>query len=51
MEGIASLSGEYGADLPPVAASVVIGAASVIAIFLIVDSKILGGMFTGSVKG
>jgi multiple sugar transport system permease protein len=51
MVGIASLRGEYGADIPLVAAAVVIGAAPVIAIFLIFQRKILGGIMVGSVKG
>lgn len=51
MVGIASLRGEYGADIPLVAACVVIGAAPVIAIFLIFQKKILGGIMVGSVKG
>jgi multiple sugar transport system permease protein len=51
MVGIAALRGEYGADIPLVAASVVIGAAPVIAIFLIFQRKILGGILIGSVKG
>jgi multiple sugar transport system permease protein len=51
MVGIAALRGEYGADIPLVAAAVVIGAAPVIAIFLIFQRKILGGILIGSVKG
>jgi len=51
MVGIASLRGEYGADIPLIAACVVIGAAPVIAIFLIFQKKILGGIMVGSVKG
>ncbi|MBV9538016.1 MAG: carbohydrate ABC transporter permease [Acidisphaera sp.] len=51
MVGIAALRGEYGADIPLVAASVVIGAAPVIAIFLVFQRKILGGILIGSVKG
>jgi len=51
MVGIAALRGEYGADIPLIAASVVIGAAPVIAIFLVFQRKILGGILIGSVKG
>ena len=51
MVGIAALRGEYGADIPLVAAAVVIGAAPVIAIFLVFQRKILGGILIGSVKG
>ena len=51
MVGIASLRGEYGADIPLIAACVVIGAAPVIAVFLIFQRKILSGITVGSVKG
>ena len=51
MVGIASLRGEYGADIPLIASCVVIGAAPVIAIFLVFQRKILGGIMVGSVKG
>jgi ABC-type glycerol-3-phosphate transport system permease component len=51
MVGIASLRGEYGADIPLIASCVVIGAAPVIAVFLIFQRKILGGIMVGSVKG
>lgn len=51
MVGIASLRGEYGADIPLVAAAVIIGAAPVIAVFLAFQRKILGGIMVGSVKG
>lgn len=50
MVGIASLRGEYGADIPLIAASVIIGALPVIVIFLIFQRKILGGILIGSVK-
>jgi len=51
MVGIASLRGEYGADIPLIASCVVIGAAPVVAVFLIFQRKILGGIMVGSVKG
>ncbi len=51
MVGIASLRGEFGADIPLIASCVVIGAAPVIAVFLIFQRKILGGIMVGSVKG
>jgi multiple sugar transport system permease protein len=51
MVGIASLQGEYSADIPLIAAAVVIGAAPVIAVFLFFQRKILGGITVGAVKG
>lgn len=51
MVGIASLRGEYGADIPLIASCVVIGAMPVIAVFLIFQRKILSGITVGSVKG
>ena len=51
MVGIASLQGEYSADIPLIAAAVVLGAAPVIAIFLVFQRKILGGITVGAVKG
>lgn len=51
MVGIASLQGEYSADIPLIAAAVVIGAAPVLAVFLFFQRKILGGITVGAVKG
>jgi len=51
MVGIAALRGEFGADIPLIASCVVIGAAPVIAVYLIFQRKILGGIIVGSVKG
>lgn len=51
MVGIASLRGEFGADIPLIASCVVIGAAPVIAVFLIFQRKILSGIMVGSLKG
>jgi multiple sugar transport system permease protein len=51
MVGIAALQGEYSADIPLIAAAVVLGAVPVIAIFLFFQRKILGGITVGAVKG
>ena len=51
MVGIAALRGEFGADIPLIASCVVIGATPVIAVYLIFQRKILGGIIVGSVKG
>ena len=51
MVGIAALQGEYSADIPLIAAAVVLGAAPVIAVFLFFQRKILGGITVGAVKG
>ena len=51
MVGIAALQGEYGADIPVIAAAVIVAAAPVIGLFIFFQRRILGGIMLGSVKG
>jgi multiple sugar transport system permease protein len=51
MVGIAALQGEYGADIPVIAAAVIVAAAPVIGLFVVFQRRILGGIMLGSVKG
>ena len=51
MVGIAALQGQYGADIPVIAAAVIVAAAPVIALFIFFQRRILGGIMLGSVKG
>ena len=51
MIGIAALQGEYGADIPVIAAAVIVAVTPVLALFLFFQRKILSGIMLGSVKG
>jgi hypothetical protein len=51
MVGIAALQGEYGADIPVIAAAVIVAATPVIGLFIFFQRRILGGIMLGSVKG
>jgi multiple sugar transport system permease protein len=51
MVGIAALRGEYTTNVPLLAAGVVLAAAPVIAVYLIFQRRIVGGITVGAVKG
>jgi len=51
MVGIAALQGEYGADIPIIAAAVMVAAAPVIGLFIFFQRRILSGIMLGAVKG
>jgi multiple sugar transport system permease protein len=51
MVGIAALQGEYGADIPVIAAAVMVATAPVIGLFIFFQRRILSGIMLGAVKG
>lgn len=51
MVGIAALRGEYTTNVPLLAAGVVLAAAPVIAVYLLFQRRIVGGITVGAVKG
>ena len=51
MVGISSLRGEYSANIPLLAAGMVIAAAPIVVLYVIFQRRIVSGIAVGAVKG
>jgi len=50
MVGVATLRGEHSADMPLLAAAIILGVLPVLAVFLLFQSRLTSGMTMGAVK-